>query len=317
MLKAITYSKQTGIAVITAVLVLAIAVTAATTIAANYQLDMRRTENFIHSSQAWAYAKGGEQFAMSILARDVKDNSYDGLDEPWWNDDKATTFPVPGGVILGKIEDAQGKLNLNNLVEANKPNPEMKKRVSRLFFLLEINPSLVDAIIDWIDSDVNPAGPNGAEQDIYRGLENAYLPADQLMKDISELRLIHGFNQEMYNKLIRYVTVLPAQYSSLNLNTAPAVVLASLHEEIDLSLANQLVEERLDKPYKTITDFLRHPDLLSQGINIANPDGLNIRTNHFNLITIAEIGKSRVKMTSTIFRGTGNKLRIVKRSQDL
>ena len=51
-----THNKQSGIAVITAVLVLAIAATAAVTIAANYQLDFRRTENSIMSSQAWAYA---------------------------------------------------------------------------------------------------------------------------------------------------------------------------------------------------------------------------------------------------------------------
>ncbi len=315
--KTITYTKQSGIAVITAVLVLAIAATAAATIAANYQLDMHRTENSIMSSQAWAYAKGAEQWTMAILARDLKDSgNYDGFDEPWWNDGQPLTFPLPGGYIQGKIEDAEGKLNLNKLVEANKPNQLMKERVSRLLFLLDMNPSLVDAIIDWIDGDPNPAGPNGAEQDIYRGLENAYLPADQPMKDISELRLIYGFSQEMYDELTKYLTVLPAQDSSLNLNTAPALVLASLDTKIGLNLAEQLVAEREDKPYESAADFLRHPELQRQGVSI-NPDGLNVRSSHFNLITTSVIGKSQVKITSTIHRGGANNLQVIKRSQNL
>ena len=263
----VPHKKQTGIAVITAVLVLAIAATAAVTIAANYQLNFRRTENSIMSSQAWAYAKGGEQWTMAVLGRDLDDNSYDAydVDNLWWNDGNPLTFPLPGGYIQGKIEDAEGKLNLNKLVEANKPNVVMKERVSRLLFLLDMNPDLVCAIIDWIDENTNPECPNGAEQDIYRGLENAYLPADQPMKDISELRLVHGFSQEMYDILLNHVTVLPPDKSSLNLNTASIEVIASLHTKIDIPLAKQLVKERVDEPYENAVDFLRHPELISEG----------------------------------------------------
>ena len=310
-----SYTRQTGVAVITAVLVLALAATAATTIAANYQLNMRRTENSINSSQAWSYAKGAEQWTMAVLARDLEDNSYDALDEAWWNDGQPLTFPLPGGYIQGQIIDAQGKLNLNKLVEANKVNQTMKERVSRLFFNLEIDPSLVDAVIDWIDSNVEPAGPNGAEQDIYRGLEHAYLPADQPIKDITELRLIHGINQETYDKLLPHVTALPADKTSLNLNTASVQVIACLHPELP-DLAAQLVEEREDDPYESAVEFLRHPELQAKGITIDTFD-LNVTTNYFNLITTAVIGNSKVKMTSTIYRGGSKNLQVVKRSQNL
>ena len=73
-------NKQSGVALITAVLIIALAVTAAVTIAANYQLNFHRTENAFNSGQAWAYAKGAEEWAMAILARDQKDNTHDGYD---------------------------------------------------------------------------------------------------------------------------------------------------------------------------------------------------------------------------------------------
>ena len=314
MMKAKHHHKQTGVALITAVLVLAIATTAAATLTANYQLYMRRTDNSIASSQAWAYAKGAEQWTMAILARDAEDSFYDGLDEDWAI--VLPPFELPGGYIQGKIEDAQGKLNLNKLVEANKVNETVKQRVTRLLFLLKINPGLVEAMIDWIDSDPIFYGPDGAEQDIYRGLENAYLPADQPMKDISELRLIHGVDQEIYNKLIPHVTALPANNATLNLNTASAEVLASLHPQIDIQLAQDLVEEREDDPYENAVEFLRHPSLQSKGITIDTYD-LNVTSSYFNLSTNAVINKSQVKLTSTIYRATVKNLKVVKRSQKL
>ncbi len=309
--KTFNFKRHKGVAAITAILVLAIAATAATTIAANYQLDMRRTENMINSSQAWAYAKGAEQWTQAILARDLENSSYDGLDEDWAIE--LPPFELPGGYIIGKIEDAQGKINLNSLIKDKKVDETMKQRVSRLLSLLELNPGLVDAIIDWIDEDVNPAGPDGAERDIYIGLEFAYLPADQLMADISELRLVKGFDQDTYNILLPHVTTLPANVA-LNLNTASAEVLASLSPKIALELANDLVKDREDDPYEQPIDFLRHPLLQGITIDVLN---LSVTSDYFNLTTKAVIGNSKVKLTSTIHRSGGNALQVVKRSQKI
>ena len=309
----LTMYKQQGVAVITAVLVLAIAATAAATIAANHQLDMRRTENSITSSQALSYAKGAEQWAMAILARDLKDSTYDSLDEDWAI--ILPRFPLPGGGIEGSLEDAQGKINLNKLWENGKVNPIVKQRVSRLFFLLGINPNLVEAIIDWIDPGLEPEGPDGAERDRYESLEYAYYPADQYMADISELRLIHGFDQKTYDSLLPHVTALSAD-ARLNLNTASAEVLASLNPKINVELAKDLVKEREEEPYKQASDFLRHPLLQGQGITIDTFD-LSVTTKYFDLTTKAFIGKSQVKLTSTIYRVGGKNLKIVKRSQKL
>ncbi len=309
-----TMNQQSGVAVITAVLILALATTAAVAIAAEYQLNMRRSDNAFSSSQAWAYAKGAEQWTMAILARDQEDNTYDGFDEPWWNNNQSTTFPLPNGYIEGKIEDAQGKLNVNSLMDGNAINPVMRRRIEQLFVVLEIEPSLVEAIIDWIDGDRTFAGPNGAEYDIYQGLEDPYLPADQPMNDISELRMIHGFSQEIYDKVSPHLTALPSNIV-LNLNTASAEVLASLDPNLTIQVSKEMVDERIEDPYQQLNDFIKHAQ--EHGVTVNETQGITTQSSYFDLHTKAVIGKSQVKMVSTIYRGAGNNLKVLKRSQKL
>lgn len=314
-------AKQCGVALVTAILVVAIAATAATTIAANYQFDQRRTENMQSNAQALSYAKGAEQWAMAILARDLEDSTHDSVDEDWAV--VLPSFPLPGGGIDGNMEDAQGKLNLNALLLENDPNqpnnidPLMLKRMTRLFELLELDPGLVDRIVDYIDADILFYGTNGAEQDIYIGLDDPYRPSDQYMQDISELRLVYGIDADIYDKLLPHVTALPRQVT-LNLNSASAYVLASLDDNLGLDLANELIAERTEDnsgyPYKQHRDFIEHSLLPAETFNI-DPNGLNIQSDYFNLITRAYIGKSEVKLISLIHRKTGNDLDIIKRTQ--
>ncbi len=45
------------------------------------------------------------------------------------------------------------------------------------------------ALRDWIDSD-SETGIDGAEDEVYMAQEVAYLPANQPMQDVSELRTV-------------------------------------------------------------------------------------------------------------------------------
>jgi len=322
-------SKQSGVALITAVLIVSIATVASIAIADNYQLNFRRTVTAFNSGQAWSYAKGAEEWAMAVLARDLKDNPYDAydIDNYWWNNGAPLQFPLPGGYILGNIDDAQGKLNVNALIDhaTGKQDKVMYERFERLFTSLGIDVALVGAIQDWIDADTEFTGSRGAEEDVYRGLETAYLPADQLMEDISELRLVHGFDSEIYDLLIPHITALPTSAGvkqPLNLNTASALVLESLDANIPLGAGEGIIEDRNGEPFKNKNDFYNHPRLKS----IANLDLTKLRadtadtstqSSYFILNTKCVIGNSQVKMTSMIHRGGGNKLTIVKRSQNI
>ena len=300
---------QRGIALLTAVLVLALAVIAATSIAANHQLSIRRTENIVFGSQVWSYLHGGEAWAKVILARDLDDNNnYDATSESW-----ATELPpltLPGGYISGKITDEQAKLNINALLAGNKTDLITKTRIEKLFSLLAQDPAIVQAIIDWIDPDVQAIPPDGAEDDYYIGLEQPYLAANQPMKHISELRLIKGVTQDVYEAVSPYLTALPAN-TAININTADPIVIAALIPDLSKSAAESIIKEREDDPFETINDFAFHPSISNIGSYV---QGLSTQSSYFNLETEVKIGNSIIKNNSLLYRLNSQNVSVMSRT---
>ena len=108
---------QRGVALVTALLVVSLVTVAAVAMATRQQVDVRRTANLLHGEQAYAHAVSAESWARVVLRRDAKDNDYDVLEDEW-----ATALPpiaVEGGLVSGRVEDRQGRFNLNNLVDSD------------------------------------------------------------------------------------------------------------------------------------------------------------------------------------------------------
>ena len=307
----INESTQRGIALLTAVLVLALAAIAATSIAANHQLSIRRTENAVFGSQAWSYLQGGESWVKVILARDLSDSDTDHTNESW-----ATTLPplpLPGGYISGEISDEQGKINVNNLVVGDEFDPLTRTRMQRLFALLELDETLVQAIIDWIDPDVEAIPPNGAEDDYYTGLEQPYLASNQTMSHISELRLVKGFTQEIFDIVSPYLTALPTK-TYININTAQDVVIASLSPEISIDAAQTIVEERDEQEFDTLQEFFAHPLLREKRFDQTD---LSLQSSYFNLNSKVKIGNSFIRTNSTLHRIDKNNISVIARTPEI
>lgn len=107
---------QSGVALVTAILIVALASILAASLLKRLNLDISRTQNIIQNEQAYLYALGSEIIAIAALAQDAKDSKHDSLDEYWAI--KPPPNPVEGGQISGFLEDQQGKFNLNNLSKA-------------------------------------------------------------------------------------------------------------------------------------------------------------------------------------------------------
>tara|TARA_R110002049_G_scaffold13509_3_gene58798 strand:- start:149612 stop:150541 length:930 start_codon:yes stop_codon:yes gene_type:complete len=301
-------SQQQGIALLTAILVMALAVIAATSISANHQLSIRRTENVVFGSQVWSYLHGGETWAKVVLARDLDDNNnYDHISEAWATELPA--LPLPGGYISGKIEDEQGKINVNNLMAGSEPDPLTRIRLEALFALLDLDSELIQAVIDWIDPDVNAIPPNGAEDDYYTGLEYPYLTANQAMQHISELRLIKGFTQEVYEKVAPFLTALPSN-TAVNINTAKAEVLASIIPNIGIDIAYNIVDERNEEAYESIQEFVSNPLLQGASVNL---QALSVNSSFFSLTSQIKVGNSFIKNESILNRSNNKTITVVNR----
>ena len=107
-----------GAALILAMLVAALAATVAVALAAEQQRWFADVGNRRDQVQAQSLALAGVQWARQIINEDARGGPLDHLGETWAYPLPAT--PIENGSIEGRIEDAQGRLNLNNLALAGR-----------------------------------------------------------------------------------------------------------------------------------------------------------------------------------------------------
>ena len=194
-------SKQQGVALISVLLVFAIAtVIASEVISRNYR-DIRRTANLISSKQAYHYALAGEAFARQILYRDFDKTSTDSLTETWAAE--LDTFDIDNGSMTIDIVDLQSRFNLNNLIDSE-GRLELKAaaQFQRLLSALDIDSNYTARLVDWLDKDTQ-AMSDGGEDASYGLLD--YLPANRPMIDKTELRLLKSWQWGDYEKIKNYV----------------------------------------------------------------------------------------------------------------
>jgi len=305
---------QSGVALVTAILLVAIATALATKLAWDNQVSMRRTESILALEQARAIALGAEAVAMEILLQD--DPTFDNEGEYW--DDKIAPVPVgideiDLGLMVGRISDAQGKFNLNNLIPPGsgsnttgqpvQPDPVAKAQFERLINILKLDPAIVDAVIDWIDPDTLPQA-HGAEDGMYTALDPPYRPANNYLTSVSELRAIAYVDAESYAILLPHVTAFLPQWcggqngTSININFATAEVLESLHKDITPGEAQAWVQER-DK-----TGWSDWSEVSNWTADYAALQGreADIKSNCFVVNVTVSIGSSVMTMYSLLER---------------
>jgi general secretion pathway protein K len=269
---------QRGIALITALLVIALVTAAAVAMASRQQLDIRRTANTLQRDQAYVYALGAEVMARAVLAKDSP--IVDDKEEDWAK--SGVTIPFEGGLLTGTLEDLQGRFNLNNVVNGTAASQHDVERLTRLLTILKDDApdkdvwknaepgELAHAVVDWIDPDSNVTPPGGAEDSDYLQKERPYRAANAPMASTSELLLVRGFTAAIYREVAPYVTALPGR-TLINVNTARFAVLRTLDNDpkcIDFSkLGREDVASPVGAttdpakakpvPFRDVTDFIR------------------------------------------------------------
>jgi general secretion pathway protein K len=231
-------SRQRGIAMLVAVLLVALGTIIAAAIAYESAMATRRGTATISFDEALLVGEGAEALAAYGL-RSVMQTQSSGAatgantsgqiyaSQPWAQP-VGPLEVVPGVTLEAQLEDMQGRFNLNWLVSsdgvtAGKADPDMVQAFDHLLQLVGIQPKWADLIVDWIDADTAPL-PDGAEDSAYMGQNPPYLTANQYITSTSELLALPGFGHDNYVKLEPYISALPAN-TTLNTCTAPGAVL--------------------------------------------------------------------------------------------
>ncbi|HET8706953.1 MAG TPA: type II secretion system minor pseudopilin GspK [Pseudomonadales bacterium] len=118
--------RESGTALITVLMIFAIAAFLATVVAEHQQMDIRRSANMISNDQAMQYALAAEELAKIVLIEDRLQDSkpkrsgntepVDGLGDMWNSPMLSTWKPIDAGQVRGKLYDLQGKFNINRLL---------------------------------------------------------------------------------------------------------------------------------------------------------------------------------------------------------
>lgn len=251
------YSSQRGVALLTILVMVALATILAATIAKRQTNTAENTGYLMRQDQSLLYAKSAEAFFSELLIQDSDNgSSIDHLQENWAK--PMPPFPVEDGSVSGKLLDESGKFNLNNLVKAdgNQVDDSARRWFEKLLQRVGLPAELSQAVIDWQDTNDEVTGAMGAESSYYQGLDPAYLTPNTKFHSIEELKLVRGFEGKNYDLIKPYVTALPEQ-TKVNMNTAPALLLASIDPKVDV----KAIEQQLKIKETELTHFNNVDDL--------------------------------------------------------
>ncbi|MDY6943031.1 MAG: type II secretion system minor pseudopilin GspK [Pseudomonadota bacterium] len=307
-------STQRGLALITAMLVVALATLLAVNIFDRHYVFVQRTASVINGDQAWAYAEGAELQTRGLLRRDQAGSDRDTLLESWAR--PQPPLEIDGGTMEIRIEDLQGRFNLNNLVSGDRPVDVQIAYFQRLLRLLDLSPELVWPIVDWLDTNMQPV-PLGAEDGDYLRLEPAYRTANRRFVSADELLLVRGMDRESYRRLAPFVTALP-ESTQLNVNTAKPINLRALREGLDEGWAQSVMAQQAADGFATVTDFLQlmgerpGPD---QG-EATTADLLGVRSQFFRMQAKVVLGESRLSMVS-VLRRESDRVELIGRQREV
>ncbi len=310
---------QRGVALITAVLIVALATILAVQVGFNGYLDQRRGATAFALDQGFEVALGAEAWAADILALDAKQGGKqktDDFTEAWAT--PIPPIPLDDGEVQGQLEDMQGRFNLNNLVMIDRQtqqlvaNPVMVKHFETLLRLLDLEDKWAAIIVDWIDTDVQTDGTNGAEDSAYSSLSPPYRTPNMPITRSSELLAIVGFDLARYRKLEPFVTALPIG-TAINLCTAPFEVIDALTAKVQWSNAKKSnAQTRKQRCFPTVTDFKSglEPDEVAE---LITGNLVSQTTNYFRADIWVTIGTSQFTLYSLLKRDN-NQVRPILRS---
>jgi general secretion pathway protein K len=249
---------ERGVALVLALAVIALLVSLVVDFSYTMMVDLSLAANLRDGQKAFYVARSGVELAKHLLQED--DPAFDSLEEDW-----ALLPEHPGflaaddeGRFKVTIEDEAAKIPLNKLITGDKEKKVdlmVRAQLERLFDLLELDPELIDPIIDWLDPDNNPQ-PFGAEDAYYQSLPSPYRCKNGPLDALEELLLVKGMTKEILygtegkQGLINFLTL----YSDgkVNINTASAEVLQSLSDKIDSATAQAIIDYRQKNPFQEI-----------------------------------------------------------------
>jgi general secretion pathway protein K len=227
--------------------------------------------------------------------------------------------------LSGQITDAQSRYNLNNLAVDKTVNANQLKVFQRLLDNLHIDASLASKVADEVarshqvtnatqsasDSGTGVNGgtgtattsgapASGAASTSQTGTAVTSTGADgaepMVMLRVEDLLTVAGFTPQAIEQLRDFVIVLPEQGTLINVNTAPAELLAALVQDYSVSDATTLVNNRKRVYYRQLSDFTT---AIQGKATLVLPD---VKTSYFLVFSRVRLDRAALDTQALIYR---------------
>ena len=263
-----------GVILISVLMIVLILSAISVSIGQGYFLALKREGYINFESNAFQYTRTLEVLSeREIRKQFAPKRSYTSLSMPFFS--QPISIQSDYGTITATATDASNCFNINSLfLYENKsfiPNERSIAGLKRLLFLLQYNEnhvdSLIDQILDWVDSD-NESRANGLEDYFYTG------PASQV-KQYSSQRLFYHLSELMnlpsmihfnWRQMKQYLCAHPSIDSSgVNINhlkIKDAPLLASILPDIDIPEAESMILDTPVDGFRTASElYLAFPGI--------------------------------------------------------
>ena len=219
------------------------------------------------AQQAHWLLNGAQDWARLVLREDARSSQTDHLAEPWatpLREARLSRFlaasasgvvHAPEGVaeeafLSGRIQDLQGRLNVTNLVNGGRLNPEALKAFARLYEVLGLPEQ---ELLTWT-------------QALRAASESSEKPNQPWMPQrVTQLGWL-GIPVMSLKRLNPHITVLPVS-TTVNLNTASPEVLFASVDGLSVATAQQWVQARSDQPFDNLEAIRQRMGPSAQSVN--------------------------------------------------
>lgn len=302
--------KQRGIAIIIALLLTTLAITIVASLFWQQQVQVRSIENQRLQLQKQWILLAAIDWASLILREDAKYSSTDTLDEPWavpiaetrldqYVENGSADNDIADATLSGNISDAQARYNLTNLCPNGIIDPAEVAAFQRLLNFVHLNPALAQATADEMVAAQKSSAASTASGNSQSG------PQLMNLTQVDDLLAVPGFTPEILDQLKDFVIFLP-QATPVNINTAPAEVLAGRIDGLTLADATAMVTLRNTTSFRDLADFSQR--LPGKSLS-ASASQASVMTNYFLIKGKVHMNRAGLEVQALIARnGTTTKL---------
>lgn len=299
---------QRGVAIITALVVVAAATVAVSAMLWRESIAVRKVENQAALGEARWLARSSIEWARLVLLQDARTSTVDHLGEIWAlplaetrvTEDLGTqqasstvsadTSQTPfadndAAFVSGRMQDAQARLNLTGIMTGEQMDEQRVEMLERLLTVLNLDKALAKTI----------AGRMAASPKV--------TSVDMLVRELTGSGAMEAASA---GRLAPFIAVLPVP-TPVNINTAPPEVLAACFPNLPLDAARALARSRTQAWFNQVSDAAaRLP-----GTSAQTPAGnVSIASNFFEVDGRVRVGRADLRIVALIERDAGGTTRV-------